>query len=139
MVDIVKLLTDADWMKKEPATSAELQELVKNAITGLPEEYLAFLAYSDGGEGKIILDAGWFQIWPSSEVLDQNKGYEIDKNLPGFFGFGSNGGGELLAFDTHKGEKWKIVMVPFVPMSAEEAVVIADNFEEFIRAIGRGD
>lgn len=69
-------------------------------------------------------------------MIKLNKANEIDKYLPGFFGFGSNGGGELFAFEIIQGEPWKIVMIPFIPMEANEAITIANDFEEFIRAIG---
>ena len=70
-------------------------------------------------------------------MIEENKGLEIDKYLPDFFGFGSNGGGELFAFEINQGKPWKIVMIPFIPMEANEAITIAQDFEEFIRAIGR--
>jgi hypothetical protein len=75
-------------------------------------------------------------LWPAEEVVDYNQGYEVEMNIPGFFGFGSNGGGELFAFDTRQGKPWPVVMVPFIPMIADEAIVIADDFAEFVRAIG---
>jgi len=137
MINIAEILKDADWEKREPAKPETIQNLIDYATDELPKEYLALLRYSDGGEGKLNLETGWFMLWSSAEVIELNKGYEIDKNLPGYFGFGSNGGGELLAFDMESGRPWKIVMIPFIPMSAKEAEVIANNFEEFIKAIGR--
>lgn len=137
MIDIVEILKDAVWNKEKPATPESIQKLVDNAGKELPEDYLALLSYSDGGEGILGIEPGWLQLWSSADVLEHNKGYEIEEYVPGFFGFGSSGGGELLAFDTQSGEPWKIVMIPFVPMSAKEAIVIAKNLEEFIRAIGR--
>ncbi len=44
-------------------------------------------------------DPGWFQVWPADQVVELNRGYEVCENLPGFFGIGSSGGGELLASD----------------------------------------
>jgi hypothetical protein len=137
MIDIAEILKDAVWDPEEPAKPESIQKLVDNAGKELPEEYLALLRYSDGGEGVLGLEPGWLQLWSSTDVLENNKDYEIEAYIPGFFGFGSSGGGELLAFDTRRGKPWKIVMIPFVPMSAELAIVIAQDFEEFIRAIGR--
>lgn len=137
MIDIAEILKDADWDKNEPAKPEAIQNIIDFAKDELPKEYLALLRYSDGGEGKLYLEIGWFALWSSAEVIELNKGYEIDKYLPGYFGFGSNGGGELLAFDMEGGKPWKVVAIPFIPMSAREAEVIAKNFEEFIRAIGR--
>ena len=45
---------------------------------------------------------------------------------PGFLGFGSNGGGELLAFDA----AGRIVMLPMVGMSAHDAKLVAGSWSE---------
>lgn len=137
MIDIAEILKDAVWDPEEPAKPESIQKLVDNAGKELPEEYLALLSYSDGGDGVLGIEPGWLQLWSSAEVLENNKDYEIVEYIPGFFGFGSSGGGELLALDTRGGKPWKVVMIPFVPMSAELAIVIAEDFDEFIRAIGR--
>ena len=137
MINIAEILKDAVWDTKEPAKHESIKSLVANVGKDLPSEYLALLRYSDGGEGNLDIDPGWLQLWSSEEVLEHNRGYEIAENMPGFFGFGSSGGGELLAFDTRFGKPWKVVMIPFIPMSAKEAIVTAKDFEEFIQAIGR--
>ena len=137
MIDIDEILKDAVWEKEAPAEPESIQKLVDGAGRKLPEDYLALLHYSNGGEGVLGIEPGWLQLWASEDVLEHNKGYEIEEAIPGFFGLGSSGGGELLAFDTRSKQPWKIVMIPFIAMSAELAVVIAKDFEEFIRAIGR--
>jgi hypothetical protein len=137
MINIAEILRDAVWDAEAPARPGSIQSLAHDARKDLPEDYLALLRYSDGGEGSLGLECGWFLLWPSTEVLELNKGYEIEEHIPGFFGFGSNGGGELLAFDTRGDKPWKVVMIPFIPMSEKEAIVIAKDFEEFIKAIGR--
>jgi hypothetical protein len=137
MIDIAEIMKDAVWDKEEPAKPEAIQRLVADAGKDLPEDYLALLLYSDGGSGNLGIEPGWLQLWSSADVLENNKDYEIEEYIPGFFGFGSSGGGELLAFDTRSGKPWKVVMIPFVPMSADLAIVIAKDFEEFIKAIGR--
>jgi hypothetical protein len=102
----------------------------------LPDSYLAFLGFSNGGEGPLAVAPGWFVIWSAEEVLESNQGYQVDKELPGFFGFGSNGGGELFAFDARSPQPWKIVMIPFIPLQERYAVVVAESFEQFVKAIG---
>ena len=136
MIDIVTILKDRDWYKEKPAGQKQIEELIANATPGLPAEYIAFLQYSNGGEGSLGVNPGWFCLWAAEDVIERNKGYEIDKELPGYFGFGSNGAGELFAFEITQGEPWKIVIIPFIPMEANYAIVIANNFEEFIQAIG---
>jgi hypothetical protein len=112
--------------------------LRKRAGVVLPASYLDQLAVSNGGEGDLSVEPGWICFWPAEEVITSNEGYHIPQRLPGFFGFASNGGGELLAFDIRGSEPFPVVMVPFIPMDAREAVQIACSFDELQLSIGKG-
>ena len=79
---------------------------------------------------------GWVCFWSAEEVVESKRDYEVAEYLPGFFGFGSNGGGEILAFKVDGSEPWPIYMVPFIPMEKEAAHMSAKDFEEFRAAIG---
>jgi hypothetical protein len=126
------------WRPAPPAERAVLIALSEQANWQLPRGYLDQLAVSNGGEGDLgVEQPGWISIWPAEQVLELNREYHIHEDLPGFFGFASNGGGELLAFDTRAGEPFPIVMVPFIQMDAREAVRIAKSFEELRGLIGR--
>lgn len=126
------------WQYRQPpATPDAVAALSAEAGVELPEEYLSLLLLSNGGGGPLGVEPGWFQLWPVEEVLSLNRGYEVQENVPGLFGFGSNGGGELLAFDTRKGLPWRIVMVPFIPMEVDEIIEIAEDFAHFLRATGQ--
>ncbi|MBK9208525.1 MAG: SMI1/KNR4 family protein [Anaerolineales bacterium] len=130
-------MKDANWNKEESAKLEAVQKLVDDAGKELPKDYLDLLLYCNGGEGELGIKPGWFRLWSAEDVIQLNKDYEIEKYIPEFFGFGSSGGGELIAFDMQKDKSWKIVMIPFVSMSPDEARIIANNFEEFVKAIGR--
>ena len=93
----------------------------------LPDAYRQYMQNGRLIEGELSCDPGWFQLWPLEECEQLNQDYEVAEYLPGFTAFGSNGGGELLAFDPQS----RIVMVPFVPMEKEEAEVVAQNWAEF--------
>jgi hypothetical protein len=134
--DILKDPT-AKWEREPPADSIAVQRLVAESKAELPEDYIALLYYSNGGERELGVEPGWFQLWPAEKVIEFNQGYEAETNVPGFFGFGSNGGGEMLAFDMRSGEPWKIVMIPFIPMQVKNAIVIADDFGAFLQSMGR--
>ena len=134
--DILKDPT-AKWEREPPAKSEAVQRFVAESKAELPEDYIALLHYSNGGEGELGVEPGWFQLWPAEKIIEFNRGYEVETNIPGFFGFGSNGGGEMLAFDMRGGKPWKVVMIPFIPMQAENAIVIADDFGVFLQSMGR--
>lgn len=135
-MDILEVLqgTTADWERASPAPKSVLNALIEGCRLTLPPDYLTLLQFSNGGEGKLGVEPGWFQIWPAQEVLEFNRVHEVDVRLPGFFGFGSSGGGELLAIHSVTG---KIYMIPFIGMAQEEARLIASRFAEFVAVMGR--
>jgi hypothetical protein len=99
----------------------------------LPDEYLRYCAGDGPREGGLSVEPGWFQLWAPAELEQLNSDYHVQEFVPGFLGFGSNGGGELLAFDS----QGRVFMIPFVPMTAEEAKPVADSWSEFVEKIER--
>lgn len=127
----------AHWYPQPPASSEAVEALRTQSGLDLPRAYLAFFEQSNGGDGDLGIAPGWLSLWSIEEVLGLNRDYEVQQWIPGFFGFGTNGGGELLAFDTRTPHPWKIYMIPFVPMDANDALLVAEDFASFAQAIGR--
>jgi hypothetical protein len=124
------------WTRQPPAADEAIEELVRTAGIPLPPEYLAFLRETNGGEGELGVQPGWFVMWHAEEVVSFNRDYEVAANAPGLLGFGSSGGGELLAFDTRGGQPYPVVAVPFIGMSAKDALLVAPSFATFETAMG---
>ena len=122
------------WHRGAPADPAVIDALARR-FPELPAAYLAFMRVEDGSEGDLAVEPGWIQLWPAAEVEELNNGYEIASFLPGFLGFGSNGGDELFVFDTRVAP-WRVCMVPFIPMEEAEAVEIAVDFTTLALAFG---
>jgi hypothetical protein len=98
----------------------------------LPSDYLAYR--QRGGTVEAFLTCefpGYMQLWPLDKVGEYNDDYEIAKYAPGFFGFGSNGGGELLVFDA----AGAVYCLPAIGMEAECATRIANSWADFARYI----
>jgi hypothetical protein len=138
MTDLLKLVNNqrCKWHRCDPASSENIKALTQAVQFPLPESYLEFLKISNGGEGILGIEPGWFQIWSASEVIELNRAYSIDEFIPGFFGFGSNGGEELLALKIIKPDA-PVFMIPFIPLSESEAQQIAPNFDAFLIQLGR--
>jgi hypothetical protein len=130
-------MRDGIWRPAPPADETALVALRQQARVRLPAAYLAQLATSNGGEGDLGVQPGWISFWPAEEVMALNQGYSLSEFLPGLFGFASNGGGELVAFDARGDEPFSIVVVPFIPMDVREAVQIARSFEDLRGLIGK--
>jgi hypothetical protein len=124
------------WRGCMPASESSLQDLRKRAPAGLPDAYFMLLRFSNGGEGDLGIEPGWFCPWPADEVLKRNRDNEIADNMPGLFGFGSNGAGELIAFDLRHGPPWPVVMAPFIGMEPATVIRIAADFDEFLSRVG---
>lgn len=120
-----------------PAEPTAIKQLVAGANCDLPEAYLQLLAFSDGAEGHLDIEPYWFQIWHTVQVIECNQAHAVSQAVPGFWGFGSSGGGELLAFDIREPASRRVYMIPFIPMVLDEAVLIADDFDAFIKAMGQ--
>lgn len=117
-----------EWHFKRPCSDEALRQLIYSAIVELPPEYLAYLRESNGGGGDISVEPGLLYLWEAEEVPRNNDGYEVHLNVPGFYAFGTSGGGEMFAFDARSSKPWPIVMIPFIPMCSDEAVQIAPDF-----------
>ena len=97
----------------------------------LPDEYVHYWVGGGLKEGGLSVEPGWFQLWAPSDIERLNRDYHVQEFVAGFLGFGSNGGGELLAFD----RRGRVFMIPFVPMTAEKATPVADSWAEFVEKI----
>jgi hypothetical protein len=99
----------------------------------LPPEYVGYFAGNGLKEGSLSVEPGWFQLWAPAEIEQLNRAYQVPEFAPGFLGFASSGGGEMLAFDA----KGRIVMIPFIGMSPRYARPVADSWSEFVEKIKR--
>jgi hypothetical protein len=97
-------------------------------LPSLPAEYCRYI--ERGGTTEAFLSCefpGYMQLWPIDEIDEYNRGYQVQEYAPRFLCFGSNGGGELLAFD----ESGKVVCLPAVGMEPEYARPVADSWSQF--------
>ncbi len=126
-----------NWLRREGARPEALQRLRSLSPVDLPEAYYQLMAFSNGGEGPISKQPYYFQLDPvewASEAL--HRGLE-DEFFPGFIIFGSNGGGEYIAFDVRGPPPWPIVALDMTNATLEESLLpIASNFDEFLDLVG---
>ena len=119
---------NAVWYPEPPSSLDEVNALQAGANFTLPADYLNFLRVSNGGEGGEEAGSKWLNLWHTQEVIALNKDYQVQKYLPAMWGFGSDGGGTLFAFDADN----KICSVPFGDFGTESVLVVASDFASFI-------
>jgi hypothetical protein len=89
-----------------------------------------------GERGEGFIGNAYAILWRLGELTKMNEAYRVGEFAPGFFIFGSNGGGEAFAFDARTSAK-PIVSIPFVGMAAGEAWAIGPTFDAFLEGIAR--
>jgi hypothetical protein len=127
--------------REPPADGAVLEALVAAAPIPLPGAYLAWLGLSNGGEGPLDDPPHWFVLWPAEAVVERGAAYEVRPRLPFLLGIGTNGGRELIAFETRVGPPWPVVFVPLDELEANAIRPLAADFEAFVEraCTARGD
>jgi hypothetical protein len=108
-------------------------QLFSLGIMAIPPEYISYFAGDGPKEGALTVQPCWFQLWSPSEIEQRNRDYEVQEYAPEFLGFGSSGGGEMLAFD----QRGAVFMLPFIGMSSEDAMPVADSWSQFLERIER--
>lgn len=136
-MDLRTLLLSGDYQYEgdAPAAESSIAALVAATPVSLPCEYVELLRLSDGGEALMMGHPGYVRIWPALKAIENNRDYEVEKWLPGFIGFGDNGGPEMVGFDTRFGPPFRVCSIMFVPMEWEGAMGDVPNFGVFIQQL----
>ena len=134
-VDEILKQPNRNWSGNPPASEENVLQLVQSCKVKLPDEYLALLRFSNGGEGDLALPPLLFVLFDVEEVLEMLKDSFYREEFPDFLFFGGNGGLEKIAFNLRNGEPYPIVMIDPIAGS-ESAVEIALDMAQFIEAIG---
>ncbi len=119
------------WHKVDGASEVAIASLRRAAGFDLPEEYVEFLRFSNGGEGSLCEPWGAFCLDDAETACHSAR----TMLYPGRFVFGGNGGLDLFAFDLTCGAPWPVVV--FDGVNPEGSVQrVADDFSAFIRLVG---
>ena len=121
------------------ASEREMARLRQQAPTDTPAEYYELLRSTNGGECDIPVQPWLLVLWSAGEVAEHNTGHEVERWWPGLFGIGTNGGGEMFAFDARDVCPWPVVVVPLTGGTLDDVRVVAPDFESFIKMLGRSD
>ena len=79
-------------------------------------------------ETSLCHDDALYIIFEPIQGLEKlNRALEVEKYVPGFYAFATDGGNELYAFD----QNGSVFMLPMIGLSAEHAIKITDNWNEF--------
>ena len=119
-------------MFKEFEYNEKPKELILevNGMT-LPDDYLSFMKEHNGGEGPLGKNCyGCF--FRMEELQGVNDDYEVSKWWPGHIVIGTDGGGELWAYNPDKGTYCQIDSCNTEDDSGDTYMTISYSLEEFL-------
>ena len=119
----------ADFSGQSGATEQLLQTAEKALGVKLPDDYRSFLGRFNGGEG--FIGKHYLILWKAEELAKLNRDYQVHEYAPRFLMFGSTGGGDGFAFDT-RSIPYRVMQVPFIGMSLDDAFLVADSFARLL-------
>ena len=143
MIDVASIRsTISSWIASyDPATDAEINELVDAASISLSPAYLTLLRATNGGETFVVDsdsdDAFYLVLWHSADVITCNDDFEVTSKAPDHFAIGTNGSGELLAFDRRRNDE-ALYMLPAIGLTGDAAILVAPSFDQILlKLVGR--
>ena len=96
-----KLEQIGEWHKEAPASDGDVTKIQAEVRLfvghSIPEDYISFLRWANGGEGTI--GGVYVSLWPTQELVQLNKDYQVDKWMPNALVIGTDGGSKAYIFD----------------------------------------
>lgn len=102
----------------------------------LPKDYRYFLKTFD--ESEVFVGEQNIVLWRFEDLLTFNSEYLIFEDLASTFAIGSNGGGEIIAFDFLNAKSNKIIICPLVGMDRKEFKVIGHSILDMLKRLETG-
>jgi hypothetical protein len=122
-----------EFVNRNAGAASEVIGGIPDAIRLLlPDDYLNFVRETNGCEG--FAGEWYLMLWPIEQLEQLNREYEAQEYVPDVLLFGSDGGGEALGF-RRSGVQSDIVITPWIGMSPELCIKIADSFTELIAGV----
>jgi SMI1/KNR4 family protein SUKH-1 len=136
-MDVQKLLRNPRFRLERDAAPdpVQLKQFQEHAPPNLPRTYVRFLEACDAARGKIPYDTGYIEFFACETALDQNRKHHVDRDLPGFFAFGSDGADGLYVFDLRGEDGAPVCCVSAKSQNVGAVSRITNSFSEFLEGI----
>lgn len=122
--------------KTDGASSSILSNLKSVFPTTIPQSYVDFLTFSNGGEWEFAVTPYLFVANSAEEVIKEAD--EFTEFFPNFLMIGSNGAGEYIAFDLRQSDSLPVVALDMMNCDLIESVCpIAEDFSSFLDILGK--
>ena len=100
-------------------------------MSGVPAVLASYHASSKPLSCELDAQPYICEFWPLEDLSACNADYEVERYAPGYFGFGTSGGGEMFTI----APDGRIVCLAFIGMSPTEELHVADSWPDFERLL----
>ncbi|HEY2580162.1 MAG TPA: SMI1/KNR4 family protein [Mucilaginibacter sp.] len=118
--------------KKEAPSNKEITNFLEGIDFELPKGFIEFFSLSNGALIRGKSENVYVILWPLTDMVKLNEEYKVDEFAPGFFIFGSDGGGTAYCIEKNTS---CIYNMQFIGMS-EDLTFICKTFAEFLQTLG---
>ncbi len=130
------MLEDKDWQTEAGAAASEIAGLIAASANPLPDDYLSYLNFSNGGEGPLSIDPLWLVLDSAAFVAHSLIEGTFAEFFPGLVVIGSNGAGEAIAFDFRQGVATRIVYFDMTNIDLTESIQhLAASFTDLMSLV----
>ncbi|HEX7831547.1 MAG TPA: SMI1/KNR4 family protein [Thermoanaerobaculia bacterium] len=135
--DLIEVLRqNSSSFRSAPAVSGADLRALAIYHPGLPDEYVQFLKWSNGGE--LVAADQAVDLWDSATVVERNERLNVASRLPGHVLIGSNEGELAIAFACSSGF-CRVVGVPFGDLSPDSVVELDHLLSKFVARVLAGE
>ena len=133
---IAAMFEGRDWHRAPGATFRAIECLRSVAPFALPDSYVSFLSFSNGGGGPLAVQPCNLELDSAEEVASTHLEGTFREDYPGLFAIGGNGGCEIVAFDLRGSEPYPLVYFHMCGGGLESVEPIAPTFDAALELIG---
>ncbi|MCP4121757.1 MAG: SMI1/KNR4 family protein [Bacteroidetes bacterium] len=116
--------------ENKPPQRIEVESFLMIIDFKLPEGYIDFMVRTNGAD--VASSDSFLLLWPITELIELNCGYEVEKFAPEYFLFGSNGSETAYGIERASGHIYEL---PFIGLESESAKYVCDTFHQLLKKI----
>jgi hypothetical protein len=130
------ILNKYNFSKRPIEPKISFEKIEKEIGYELPDEYKYYLANFDYFED--FLGPEYVKLFAYESLLEENQKYGVIEALPNTIMIGNNGSSEFIAIELADTNKYRIILSPFIDLSAEYHIEIGSSFSDMLIRLDNG-
>jgi hypothetical protein len=136
MLQLEGILNNYNFSKRTTDPNISIEEIEKEINFSLPDDYKYYITHYKEFEG--FLGPEYLKLFDQDMLLEENDSYQIIQNLPKTIAIGNNGSSEFIAIELIGANNYRIVLSPFIDLSAEYHIEIGTSFSDMLNRLDNG-